>query len=187
MIADATEPSDANLVAQSLAGDDQAFAELARRHHDRIARMVWRFVSQRTEADDVMQEIFLRAWRGLRQFRGEVPFEHWLSRLAIRQCHDLLRRRRRNREDVLEPEQWETLRELAARSDEPPAARDLLALAMRQLSPDERVVITMLELEERSVRETAALTGWSEANVKVRAFRARNKLKSLLEKLDEPR
>lgn len=187
MSADAAEPSDEDLVKQTLSGDDRAFAELARRHRDRLGRMAWRFAANRQEAEDLVQEMFLRAWDKLRQFRGEVPFEHWLSRMAIRQCYDLLRQRQRNREDTLEPEQWESLRELSARSDEPDAAREFLDLAMRRLQPEERLVITLLELEERPVREVSSLTGWSEANVKTRAFRARQKLKTLLEELDETR
>lgn len=187
MHADAAEPSDEDLVCQTLSGDDGAFAELARRHRDRLGRMAWRFAAGRAEAEDLVQEMFLRAWHKLRQFRGEVPFEHWLSRLAIRQCYDLLRQRQRNREDTLEPEHWESLRELATRTEEPDAAREWLDLAMRRLQPEERLVITLLELEERSVRDVSALTGWSEANVKTRAFRARQKLKTLLEELDETR
>lgn len=187
MHADAVEPSDEDLVRLTLSGDDRAFAELAGRHRDRLGRMAWRFASHRQEAEDLVQEMLVRAWHKLGQFRGEVPFEHWLSRLAIRQCYDLLRQRQRNREDTLEPEQWESLRELATRSEEPEAAREFLDLAMRRLAPEERLVITLLELEERSVRDVSALTGWSEANVKTRAFRARQKLKTLLEQLDETR
>ncbi len=187
MSADAAEPSDECLIQQTLSGDDDAFAELARRHQPRLARMVWRFARNPEEAADLQQDIFLRAWRNLRQFRGDVPFEHWVSRLAIRQCYDLLRNRRRDREDTLAPEDWDRLREVATRPDDAAASRELLALAMRRLSPEERTVITLLEIEEQPIRTISTLTGWSEANVKVRAFRARAKLRTFLEELDESR
>lgn len=179
----ADDAGDEILVRQTLAGDDDAFATLARRHRDRIARMVSRFAANAQEAEDLLQDIFLRAWRKLGQFRAGVPFEHWLSRLAIRQCYDLLRRRRRQREDTLDPAAWETLRIASAEPPEPSAAREFLDMAFSRLAADERLIITLLELEERSVRDVAGLTGWSEANVKVRAFRARQKLKKLLEDL----
>lgn len=182
---DVCELSDETLVRQTLAGNDPAFAELARRHHAKIAGMATRFSTDPQQADDLIQDIFIRAWRKLRQFRAEMPFEHWLSRLAIRQCYDLLRKRRRQREDVVEPENWERMRELAAHPNDSSAAREWLHIAMRQLHPEERMVITLLELEDKSVRETSALTGWSEGNVKVRAFRARQKLKIILQKLDQ--
>lgn len=187
MTADAAAPSDETLVQQTLAGDERAFAELARRHHVKIAGMASRFGANSHETDDLIQDIFIRAWRKLGQFRREMPFEHWLSRLAIRQCYDLLRSRRRNREETVEPEEWERLRELSTRVAEPSAAKEFLDLALPKLAAEERMVITLLELEERSIREISDLTGWSEANVKVRAFRARQKLKTILEQLDEPR
>lgn len=187
MTAEVGEPSDEHLVHASLAGDDDAFARLAVRHHSRVARMAWRFASGSHEAEDLVQEIFLQAWRKLRQYRGEVPFEHWLSRLALRRCYDLLRRRKRSREDTLDPLQWERLQTLHQAYGEPGPAWEFLELAMRQLSPEERMVVTLLELEEHTIREISSLTGWSEANVKVRAFRARQKLKTLLEETDESR
>ena len=187
MTEDADVPSDEHLVQQTLAGDDGAFAMLARRYRARIAGMAARFASDSHEADDLIQEIFLRVWRKLRQFRGVVPFEHWLLRLATRQCYDLLRRRYRRREETLDPEHWDRLADLSTRTEDAQAAREFLDLALRRLKPEERLVITLLELEEHSVRETSRLTGWSEASVKVRAFRARKKLKTILEQLDESR
>lgn len=186
MTAEETEPSDEHLIRATLAGDEAAYARLAGRYHARIARMVWRFAAPH-EVEDVIQDILLRSWQKLRQFRGEVPFEHWLSRLALHECYNLLRKRQRTHEDTIEPEAWERMRDTASRPESAEAARELLNLAMQHLNAEERMVITLLELEEHSLHEIAALTGWSEGNVKVRAYRARQKLKTYLEKLNEPR
>lgn len=187
MSAEQSESSDEILVERTLAGDDSAYAALARRHRGKIAGMASRFAAHPQDGEDLVQEIFIQAWRKLGQFKGGAPFEHWLSRIAVRKCYDLLRARRRGREDTVEPERWERMRELAQATEtaapEPADARELLNLAMARLGADEKMVITLLELEGRSVKEISAMSGWSESNVKVRAFRARHKLKGILEQL----
>ena len=129
------------------------------------------------ELDDLAQEVFLKAYRNLGQFRGDAPFEHWLSRVAVRCCYDLLRKTRR--EGVRIP--LDDLELPAADNSSADEAREVVQYGLSRLGPAERLVITLLELEERSVREIAGLTGWSESNVKVRAHRARQTLKSVLE------
>lgn len=168
------EPTDERLIQSSLAGDDEAFAALVRRYRTRVFGIAGRFTRHDHELDDVCQEIFIKAYRNLGRYRAEAPFEHWLSRIAVRACYDLLRRTRRERlhialEDV----------ELSTAPVET-RARDLLEWGLAQLDAKERLVITLLELEEQSITEIAALTGWSESNVKVRAFRARQRLKEIL-------
>ena len=177
MSAPIDEPTDERLIQSTLAGDDEAFAELVRRHKRKIFGIAVRFARNDAELNDICQEIFVKAYQKLKSFRGEAPFEHWVSRIAVHSCYDFLRATRHDRENV----SLDGI-EIGVRPDE--SARDaseLLHWAMARLSADERLVITLLELEERSVRETAELTGWSESNVKVRAFRARQALKKILE------
>ena len=128
-------------------------------------------------AERVLEEAFL-TWRHLRRYRGEAPFEHWLSRIAVRVCYDYLRRVRRDA--ALIP--FDNLDIAAADNSGPEQAREMLTVALAHLRSDERLVITLLELEERSVKDVAALTGWSESNVKVRAYRARQALRKILER-----
>jgi RNA polymerase sigma-70 factor (ECF subfamily) len=171
------ETSDECLIQFTIAGDDEAFAELVRRHKGRVFGIASRFARNDHELDDVCQEIFIKVYRNLGRFRGEAPFVHWLSRITVRACYDLLRRTRREREQV-------PLDGLPLRADDnvaPQRAREVLEFAMAKLSAEQRLVITLLELEEKSVRETAELTGWSEVNVRVRALRARQALKKILE------
>ncbi len=176
------EATDEALVAETLAGAEAAFGELVRRHQQRVFRTAARFVRDSSELDDLAQEIFLRAFRHLRSFRGDAPFAHWLARLSVSACYDFLRRQRRWRAQTsLDGLEWEVPDPAPEAERAARAAREILGGAMAQLSADDRLILTLCELEEHSVRETAALTGWSESNVKVRAFRARARLKKILE------
>jgi RNA polymerase sigma-70 factor (ECF subfamily) len=145
-----------------------------------------RFARDGQQLDDLSQEVFLRAWRKLRSFRGDAPFEHWLARLTVTACYDFLRRERRHREplalDDMLVEMGDPSVESAIAAGR---ARELLEWAMRRLNPDERLILTLLEIEERTVREIAVTTGWSESNVKVRAFRARARLKTIIIQANE--
>lgn len=174
---------DVQLVAATLAGDDHAFAELARRHKGRVFGVAARFARDAAELEDICQDVFVQAYFKLRQFRSDSPFEHWLLRITTYKCYDYLRKRRREGPALSIDVLLESGHETAA--PEPPVSHPDLErfhAALAQLSPKERLVITLLELEERSLVEIAGLTGWSVANVKVRAFRARAALRQLLEK-----
>ena len=172
---------DETLVRATLAGDERAFRELIVRHKARVFGTCARFARDSQQLDDLSQEVFLRAWRKLRSFRGDAPFEHWLARLTVTACYDFLRRERRHREPVALDEMVVEMRDHSVESAiSAGRARELLDWAMRRLSADERLILTLLELEERTVREISALTGWSESNVKVRAFRARARLKTII-------
>jgi RNA polymerase sigma-70 factor (ECF subfamily) len=177
-------PSDADdaLVAATLDGDDGAFAELVRRHKRRVFATASRFARDAHQLEDLCQEVFLRAFRHLGKFRRDAPFEHWLARLTVSACYDFLRRERRHRGQLSLDEMEFDTRDISADAAlSAGRARELVQWAMAKLSPDERLILTLLELDERSVRETASLTGWSESNVKVRAFRARQSLKKVLQ------
>jgi len=174
--------TDERLVRVALSGDDEAFALLVHRHKRKVFTIAGRFARSGPEVEDISQEIFIKAYRGLAQFRGEAPFEHWLSRIAVRTCYDTLRKRRKEERDV--PLEMVTERMDANDPEDgfsPERAREILDSALVRLKPEERLVVTLLELEEKTVREVAGLTGWSEGNVKVRAHRARKALKNILE------
>ena len=166
----------------TLAGDDNAFAELTRRHKSRVFGVAARFARDAAELEDICQEVFVQAYFKLRQYRRDSPFEHWVLRITTYKCYDYLRKQRRNGATISVDAMLESGHEPSA--PEPPDPHpdlERLHAALAQLSPKERLVITLLELEERSVLEIAGLTGWSEANVKVRAFRARAALRKLME------
>lgn len=176
------EDDDEQVVKCAVAGDAQAFAELVARHKHRVFRLAARFTRSDHELDDLCQDIFLKVYETLKQFRGEAPFEHWLSRVAVRTCYDALRKQRHEKRHLplnglaSEPRDRRIDDRLAAAE-----ARSIVMWAVARLKAEERLVITLLELEEKSLKEVAGLTGWSEINVKVRAWRARQVLKRILE------
>ena len=139
---------------------------------------------------DVVQEVFSKAYHKLDSFRGDAPFEHWLMRLAVRTCYDFLRGHQRNREHTLtdlgdDERNWLERFHAApedAREDSD-AARELVGRVLEQLPAPARLVITLLEIEDRTVKEISELTGWSVPLVKVRAFRARAQMRKILERM----
>ena len=182
------EDDDAELVKSAAGGDDRAFTELVARHKRRVFRLAARFTRSEHELDDLCQEIFLKVYENLRQFRGDAPFEHWVSRIAVRTCYDALRKQRHDKrhfpldELPFEPHDRRIDDQLAAAE-----ARNVVMWGVAQLKAEERLVITLMELEEKSVKEIAGLTGWTEVNVKVRAWRARKALQRILEDADHER
>jgi len=183
MASEETSSPDKQLVVATLAGDDDSFAELSRRYKSRVFGLVARFARDSSEIEDICQDVFVQAYFKLRQFRGDSPFEHWLLRIATFKCYDYLRKRRRSGPALSMDALLESGHEpIAPEAVEPHPGLERLHTALAELSPKERLVITLLELEERSILEIAELTGWSMSNVKVRAFRARAALRKLMEK-----
>jgi RNA polymerase sigma-70 factor (ECF subfamily) len=149
-----------------------------------------RYARRESEVEDIVQEVWLKAFDKLGSFRGEAPFEHWLMRMTVRTCYDFLRCHQRNREssfsEMSEPEEdWldHFVADPGSAPDEADAARVLINRIMEKLSAEARLVIQLLEIEDRSVKEIAELTGWSVPLVKVRAFRARAEMRKILARM----
>ncbi len=179
---------DAELLERIRNGATDDFAEIVRRHQSRVFAILYRYERDAQRVEDLGQETFLKAWRALEQFDARAPFEHWISRIAVRTALDHLRKEKRRRNEIGFSELGEDALDWLRSGDEKSeldsrGAAEVLALAMRELSPGDRVVITMQELEGRSVKEIAAALGASNIAVRVRALRARAKLKRALEKL----
>ena len=181
---------DAELIAAVLDGDVASFEPLVFRYSPRVFATARRYARREDEVEDIVQEVWSKAYQKLRSFRGDAPFEHWLMRLAIHTCYDFLRGHQRNRErsfsELSEPEtDWldQYVNDPSSASEAAAAARELVDRVLEDLSPAARLIITLLEIEERSVKEIAELTGWSIALVKVRAFRARAEMRKRLAKI----
>jgi RNA polymerase sigma-70 factor (ECF subfamily) len=186
------EPTEAELIAAVLKGDAASFEPLVQKYSPRVFATARRYARRESEVEDIAQEVWLKAFEKLGSFRGEAPFEHWLMRMTVRTCYDFLRGHQRNREatfsDLSEPEsnwleRFATAPESA--TDDEDAAKLLIGRVMEKLSPQARLVITLLEIEDRSVKEIAGLTGWSVPLVKVRAFRARGEMRKILAKMSK--
>jgi RNA polymerase sigma-70 factor (ECF subfamily) len=184
------ERSEAELIAAVLAGDAASFEPLVQKYSPRVFATARRYARRESEVEDIVQEVWLKAFDKLKSFRGEAPFEHWLMRMAVRTCYDFLRGHQRNREssftDISEPEEdWleRFTADPAAAPEDADAAKLLVDRVMDKLSPDARLVIQLLEIEDRSVKEISELTGWSVPLVKVRAFRARGEMRKILARM----
>lgn len=181
---------DRTLTRRILHGEVDLYAEVVARHQRHVARIVARHVPADL-AEETAHDVFVRAYVRLAQYSGDAPFEHWLSGIAVRACYDFWRARSRQAWPVSalteEHHRWMD-RALAAESEEQfheqaqrKEATEVLHWALAQLSPENRMVLTLVYLDGHSVSEAARLLGWTVVNVKVRAHRARRALRKILE------
>jgi RNA polymerase sigma-70 factor, ECF subfamily len=187
---------DANaLVARALRHDEEAARELVRSLYPLVANMVRSHRPRRTSEEDLCQMIFIKVFQKLNQFSGKVPLEHWVSRVAVNTCLSQIaseRVRPELRHADLSEEEQAVVENLAASSEELApdrqlGSRQLVEHLLEMLKPAERLVIDLLYLQGRSVEEIHQITGLGVAAIKVRAFRARQKMKAQLEKISETR
>jgi RNA polymerase sigma-70 factor (ECF subfamily) len=177
---------DAQLVHRSKSGCREAFDTLVTRYQGGVAAVVCRFSRRHADVEDMVQETFLNAWRGLEGWRGDAPFAHWLKRIAYRAGLEFCRRHRRTPFGHLHEKRTDEPHPLEHLADSTPdvgtageAAEEAQHL-LSHLTPEERTVLTLLHLNEIPLAEIAAGLGWSIAKTKVRAFRARQRLKTIL-------
>jgi len=184
------DPAELELIAAVRAGRRECFEPLVKKYLPRVFATARRYARRESEVEDIVQEVWIKAYQKLHTYRARAPFEHWLMRLTVRTCYDFLRAHRRNREtafsELTKPElDW--LEQFGQQPDtaneNADAARQLVERLLDRLSPSARLVITLLAIEGRSVKEVSRLTGWSVPLVKVRAFRARAEMRRLLAKI----
>jgi RNA polymerase sigma factor (sigma-70 family) len=176
------------------AGDESAFAEVMRRYGPRVFRVASRFFRRREQVEEVAQEVFLKAFTQLESFEGRGSLEGWLARIAANTCLNILRGAKRRPEmtasDMSEDEAaWldgklaDVATERHRAAERAVVAADLTDRVMGTLSPEDRMVLMMIDGEDASIKDVAELMGWSESNVKVRAFRARRRMREAVERL----
>ena len=176
---------------QAQDGDESAFAEIVRRYSPRVFSTASRFFRQRSLVEEAAQEVFLKAFTQLGSFEGRGSLEGWLTRIATNTCLNMLRAGKRRPELTVsdlsdEEDQWleQQLSDPEQRSVESNlVAADLADRLLSVLSPEDQQALLMIDGEEASIKEVAEATGWSESKVKVRAFRARKKIREAMEKL----
>jgi RNA polymerase sigma-70 factor, ECF subfamily len=169
------------LVARARDGDVEAFETLVVRHADRVHAVVLRFGVGRTDAEEVVQDIFVRAWRALPRFEGRSKLSTWLYRIAFNEAHRRLKRRGRSREVVALDE------ELADDGPSPHARAEtaelgrLLERALRELPERLRAPVVLRDIEGLTTEEAASVMGLREAAFKSRLHRGRVALRDALE------
>jgi RNA polymerase sigma-70 factor, ECF subfamily len=183
----AREPlADRALLERARAGDEEAFAELVRTHTNRVYALLRRFGLDAREAEEVAQEVFLRAWRGLPGFQARAKFSTWLYRIAFNEAQRRLSRR--PAPAVSGPEHDDVLSSLPADPRLGPEAlvldrefETVLQRALAELPDDLRAAVILRDLEGLSTEESAGVTGVREAAFKSRLHRGRMQLRTLLE------
>ena len=186
-----SQPDVSELVRAALANDDEAARQLVQHLYPLVAKVVRSHRPKRTSEEDLCQMIFIKVFRNLSSFSGQVPLEHWVSRIAVNSCLNQIaseKVRPELRYADLSEDEAAIIDQLASSSEDlnPDtrfAARELVEHLLEILKPTERLVIDLMYLQGRSVEEVRQLTGWSTPLVKVRAFRARQKMKQHFERL----
>jgi len=178
-------------VARVRRGDEAAARDLLAHLHPLVLKLVRAHLPRRTSEEDMVQAVFVKIFTRLGQYAGAVPLEHWVSRIAINTCiHQISKERVRPeiRYADLSDEEEQMVQALAGSAEElapshSVASHELVTKLLETLSPADRLVITMMHLEGHSVEEVRQRTGWNKSVIKVRAFRARRKLRKRLEHL----
>ena len=172
--------------------DEQAASDFVRELYPLVLKLVRSHLPRRSSEEDLCQVVFIKVLSNIGQYSGRVPVEHWVSRVAINTCLNALKAesvRPELRWSDLSADQAAVLEALASNPNEPDpsgsaASRDLVETLLAGLNPPDRLLITMLHLEGYSMDDIRQATGWNIATIKIRAFRARRKLKQIFEKLN---
>jgi RNA polymerase sigma-70 factor (ECF subfamily) len=180
-------------IEQTRLGSEKAARLLVEGLYPMVIRIVRSHVRRQRDEEDIAQEVFMKMFTRLDQFRGDQPLEHWVSKIALHTCYDRLRAERSRPLfsyadlDVDEAAFVDALVESGTEGgdgDRPELTLEILEKLLAGLNPREQMVIRLLDLEEKSVREVAELTGWGESKIKVTAMRARRKLSAQLKRLE---
>ena len=175
-------------------GDDRAARRLVEALYPKVIRIIRNHLPSTEDEQDLAQDVFMKMFTKLHQFRGQQPFDHWVARIALNTCFDKLRRQKARRvmsfadfasdeaeflQDAMTAREFE---ENASRAR--PGSLEVLEKLLATLKPAEQLILRLLDLEEKSVAEICTLTGWGSSKVKVTAFRARRKLTDTFKKLE---
>lgn len=168
-------------------GDQLAARELVEYLTPMVTRIVKSRKPWRMADEDLMQEVYMRMFKRLHQYKGEVPFRHWVSRIAVSICIDHLRFHRRRPEyrwaDMPETEA-DALNEALANEhtsapDDALSKTDLVENMLDKLKPEDKMILRLIDVEQKTIAEVQKITGWGKSMVKIRTFRARRKLKDM--------
>jgi RNA polymerase sigma factor (sigma-70 family) len=176
--------TEAGLVARARAGDMDAFEQLAGAHADRLFALLLRLLGDRAEAEDVAQEVMLRAWRGLGRFHGQSLFFTWLYRIAVNEANRSLEKS--SRRPACVPIDADAVQVPSAARDQPSRRleqaelREALSQALADLAPDHRAAIVLRDVEGLSTQAAAQITGIGQAAFKSRLHQARLQVRAAI-------
>ena len=187
--------NDSDIIHRIIGGEVNAFEILLDKYKKYIFTIVQRHVPQ-TNIEDTVQDAFIRIYKALPGFNNQSSFKHWMTSITVRTCYDLLRKKYRSTEITISSLAGNDQEAFEKKlSDQAKAAyyenhdinetKEMLASALARLTPENKMLIELIYLEGYSIRETADLLGWSVANVKIRSFRSRKQLNTILKRFIE--
>lgn len=184
-------------ITRAQRGDHQAFGPLVEHYRRRVFSLVYHLVRRRDEVEDLAQEIFLKSFRAVQSYNFESSFGTWLARIAVNHCYDYLRRVRSSRVAYHWEMSEEGVRDLEARAESPlpggltqeqsTALKDLIGKLLERAPENDRIILTLKELEDYSIEEIAGLLKLTPSTVKVRLHRARKRMLEDLRRWREER
>lgn len=177
------EPSDLYLIKRTLNGDTNAYGSLVKRHQDYIFNVVLKMLRNREEAEEVAQDAFIKAYNVLESFKGDAKFSTWLYKIAYRKALDRIKTNNRSRTlELVENLTEDTSAHLETGLDILllEEKQEIIKRCILRLPETEAAIVTLFYFEEQSVKEIAEITSLSEDNIKVKLFRSRKLLYSLL-------
>ena len=184
------ENSHNKIVSLACTGNQEACEELIDMLYPVVEPIVRKHLSPGEEKQDVLQEVFMKIFCNLNQYSGRAPIQNWSSKIALNTCYDRLRKKRIRPdlvygENAVQKAARPRINPLRSRSYEYELIHELINDLLSNLNDQERTVIKLIELKEKSVKEVCAITGWTESKVKVTKMRAKRKLEKALKKLEE--
>ncbi|WP_100804304.1 RNA polymerase sigma factor [Ulvibacter sp. MAR_2010_11] len=181
--------TDQYFIDKTIQGDTQAYGTLVERYQDFVFTIALRIVKHREEAEEIAQDTFIKAFESLASFRGESKFSSWLYSIAYRKALDCIRKNKKHRAseflDEIGEHNFETIENALSYLEEK-ERKEVIQNCILQLAEDDAAIITFYYFEDQSVKEIAEITGLSEDNIKIKLYRSRKKLFTLLKQFVLP-
>src|SRR5437870_4284590 len=184
---------EAALVRRVQAGDEIAFRDIVERHQAKVFSIIFGILRNRNDAEDIAQQVFAKVYFSIKNFDFRSSLLTWIYKITVNECYDYLRKKRVRKlvyesdfseEDALRMENSETATEQATPVDTRLAQRDFLMKLLEKLSDDDRTLLLLKEVEGHSVEELSQMTGMNENTIKVKLFRARQKLVKAAQRME---
>lgn len=179
------ETPEADLILRAQAGEETAFRELVERHQNKVFAVIFRILRRRNDAEDIAQQVFTKIYFSLNKFNFRSSLSTWIYKITVNECYDYLRKKKIRKlvyesdmgeEDNRSLENSKLAVNQGIEFDEQAEKRDYLIKLLERVSDEERMLLFEKEVEGCSVQELAEKTGLNENTIKVKLFRARQKL-----------
>jgi RNA polymerase sigma-70 factor (ECF subfamily) len=170
-------------ILASMAGDGEAYRRIVKAYEQQIGRLMWRFTRDKGECETLVQDVFVEAFFSLKTYKGQGPFLHWLNKIATRVGYRFWKQKEKAKFFVV-VEDFESIevKDGQEQAIDPTEAAAALHKLLAKMAVEDRLVLTLMYFEDCSIEEIARRMGWTRAGTKMRAMRARGKLKKIAEK-----